>query len=422
MFPVAAGDGLGGEAGQRGQQVVQGLAAGDRRGPTLPAVEQRVDEPAPEQLAAGALGRRLGQVGVAVQLRQQPGVHLAAGGALAVDVVALLAPRGGAGDGVQSTCCRGRCRRRPARPARPPTRVTLAMPPMFWMARRRAGRAQQEVIDQWHQRRALAAGGHVAGAEVGDHRQSGALGDDRRLADLQGRAQVALRAGAVGGGLSVRGDEVHRRTTPRRPGCTRPGRPRRSTRRSARPARTARWRRPRPGRRSARAAPGGRGGCGSRAASPGWPRPHPAISTQGGVHAVGAGAGHQPDDQAGGQRRAAGPAAVRRGIGVTRPPCVTAHSRSSRSPTIARSDPRCCDQQLLGPRGGHAGVVHDQGDLGPAAGLLQQRQRLLLVQAGQAGGRCAPPGPTAWRWWGGRRPSAHRRSCPAARRRWWRWC
>ena len=71
------------------------------------------------------------------------------------------------------------------------------------------GRPEQQVIDQRHQRRALAAGGDVAHAEVADHRSAGALGDHGGLADLQRRAQAARRARAVHGGLAVRADEVH---------------------------------------------------------------------------------------------------------------------------------------------------------------------------------------------------------------------
>src|SRR4051812_14536920 len=71
---VSAGDGLGGEAGERRQQVVERRLSGPRGGAGGPAVEQRVDERTAEGLPAGALGRRMGEVGVLVQLGQEGGV------------------------------------------------------------------------------------------------------------------------------------------------------------------------------------------------------------------------------------------------------------------------------------------------------------------------------------------------------------
>ena len=61
--------------------------------------------------------------------------------------------------------------------------MRFAIPPRF-SARPGPGREQQRV-EQRDQRRALAAGGDVAGAQVGDDGDAGALGDPRGLADLQ---------------------------------------------------------------------------------------------------------------------------------------------------------------------------------------------------------------------------------------------
>src|SRR5450432_2528356 len=69
-------------------------------------------------------------------------------------------------------------------------------------------RPEQQVVDQRHQRRAFAAGGDVAHPEIAHHRTAGALGDDGRLADLQGGAQATGRARVVHGGLTVRADQV----------------------------------------------------------------------------------------------------------------------------------------------------------------------------------------------------------------------
>ena len=63
--------------------------------------------------------------------------------------------------------------------------VILAMPPILSATRVRARMAEQQVIDEGHQRRALAAGGDIARAEIGDHGDAGALGDHGRFADLQ---------------------------------------------------------------------------------------------------------------------------------------------------------------------------------------------------------------------------------------------
>jgi hypothetical protein len=95
------------------------------------------------------------------------------------------------------------------------------MPPMFWMARRGRARAAAGV-DQRHQRRALAAGGHVARAEVGDHGQA-VRSAITAASPICRVAPLCRGARAVGGGLAVRGDEVHVGQRDARPGRTRRG-------------------------------------------------------------------------------------------------------------------------------------------------------------------------------------------------------
>ena len=83
--------------------------------------------------------------------------------------------------------------------------VMLAMPPMLSATRVRRAMAEQQVVDERNQRRALAAGGDVARAEIGDHRDAGALGEHRRFADLQ-----RVGAAFVIDGLAVAADQLHR--------------------------------------------------------------------------------------------------------------------------------------------------------------------------------------------------------------------
>ena len=73
----------------------------------------------------------------------------------------------------------------------------LAMPPMLSAMRRAARMAEEQVIDEGHQGRALTAGGDIARAEIGDHGDAGALGEDGRFAELQrvGAAFVDRRSG-----------------------------------------------------------------------------------------------------------------------------------------------------------------------------------------------------------------------------------
>jgi len=47
-------------------------------------------------------------------------------------------------------------------------------------------------VKRGYERRALAAGGNVAAAEIGDHAHAGQLGEQRRIADL--RRIAPLRA------------------------------------------------------------------------------------------------------------------------------------------------------------------------------------------------------------------------------------
>ena len=60
-----------------------------------------------------------------------------------------------------------------------------------------------------HQRRALAAGGDVAAAEVGDGGDAGAFGDDVAVAELQRERAAVAPLRAVAHGLAVRADRAH---------------------------------------------------------------------------------------------------------------------------------------------------------------------------------------------------------------------
>ena len=83
----------------------------------------------------------------------------------------------------------------------------LAMPPMLSATRLRFAAGEQQVIDEGDERRALAAGGDVAGAEVGDHRDADAFRDHRRFADLQ---RIGFGPAFVIDGLAVAADELQR--------------------------------------------------------------------------------------------------------------------------------------------------------------------------------------------------------------------
>jgi len=70
------------------------------------------------------------------------------------------------------------------------------------------GHGEHRAVKRRHQRRALAAGGHVAAAEVGDHGNAAALGEQRRRPQLHGIAQI----GAVTHRLPMRADRGHVRS------------------------------------------------------------------------------------------------------------------------------------------------------------------------------------------------------------------
>jgi hypothetical protein len=67
---------------------------------------------------------------------------------------------------------------------------------------------EQQEIDERHQGGALASGRDVAGAEVGNHRHAGLLGNHGRFADLQ-----RIRAALVEDGLAMAADQLHRAET-----------------------------------------------------------------------------------------------------------------------------------------------------------------------------------------------------------------
>ena len=73
----------------------------------------------------------------------------------------------------------------------------------------RAG--EQRGVERGHQRRALAAGGHVAGTKIGDHGQARALGHPRGVVDLQRpafRRAVAQRLAVDAGSQNIGGGDA----------------------------------------------------------------------------------------------------------------------------------------------------------------------------------------------------------------------
>jgi hypothetical protein len=64
-------------------------------------------------------------------------------------------------------------------------RVRLLMPPIFRMTRFSVSLANI-LMKRRHQRGAMAAGSHIATAEVGHHVDAGQLGQQRMVANLQG--------------------------------------------------------------------------------------------------------------------------------------------------------------------------------------------------------------------------------------------
>ena len=67
--------------------------------------------------------------------------------------------------------------------------MTFAIPPMFCMARASFGWRSMPQSKYGDERRAMAAGGDVAHAQVADRDDAGALGDDRGLTDRERRAR-----------------------------------------------------------------------------------------------------------------------------------------------------------------------------------------------------------------------------------------
>ena len=74
------------------------------------------------------------------------------------------------------------------------------------------GMPEELIIEKRHQRRAFAAGGHVAGTKIRDGLDARALGDHRRLADLHGARDLAPekldRLAFVENRLPVRADQL----------------------------------------------------------------------------------------------------------------------------------------------------------------------------------------------------------------------
>src|SRR5699024_5324644 len=68
--------------------------------------------------------------------------------------------------------------------------------------------AQQQLVEDGHQRRALTAGGDIARAQVVQHGGGGRLGEAGGVADLQGGVHAPVARDVVVEGLAVEGDQV----------------------------------------------------------------------------------------------------------------------------------------------------------------------------------------------------------------------
>ena len=158
-----------------------------------------------EVLAAGALGRWQGEPGLGPQPCQQRLVHRAAGGERAAGVV------GGAGVALAPGIEQGVGRAGVEAAHRAGARQQGVVADAAEVEHRAVlvRRMQQRGVEGRHQRRALAAGGHIAAAEVAHGGDAGALGDHRAVADLQGEGRLPVRT--VADGLAVRADRRHLR-------------------------------------------------------------------------------------------------------------------------------------------------------------------------------------------------------------------
>jgi hypothetical protein len=153
-----------------------------------------------ELLAAGALRRRQCEPRLIEQAREKSFVDLAARGKTAVGI------EGRAGvaqaPGVEQRVGRAGVEAADLTVAR--QQGVVADPAEVEHGAVLVGGVQQRGMEGRHQRCALAAGGDVAAAEIGDRGDAGALGDHVAVADLQGERRRAMRA--VANGLAVRTD------------------------------------------------------------------------------------------------------------------------------------------------------------------------------------------------------------------------
>ena len=90
------------------------------------------------------------------------------------------------------------------------------MPPRLSTATVATGAAEERAVERRHQRRALAAGGDVAAAEVGDTSMPRELGQQGRRVQLQGVAGAVELARPMAHGLAVAADgrDLRRRRAP----------------------------------------------------------------------------------------------------------------------------------------------------------------------------------------------------------------
>ena len=187
------GDAARGEFEQRRLHRLRVLAAGSIR----------CEPGCVEQIAAGALGRRAREIGLsqhALEQRRESTVPAGRPGAARV----VAACRGAARPTGRAGSCPGRCRSRSPSPWRG-RKVRLAMPPRLSATRSSAGSREYRGVERRRQRRALAAGGDVAAAEIGHHADARQFGEQRRVADLRWCSRAPAGGARSGRGSRWRG-------------------------------------------------------------------------------------------------------------------------------------------------------------------------------------------------------------------------
>ena len=192
----------GGEFGQRRLHVLRPRCR-RRQGTQL-----RIEPASVELVAAGALRRRCGEIGV-----REHGVEQWLGHA------SRARPRAARVEGLAGVCATPEVHQHIARSAVEACRRTVsaqngqvAEATDVQHAQRFARPAEQGAMKRRHQRRALPTGGHIAAAKVGHHGDTGQLGQQRGAVELLRVADAVEFARAVPHRLAVGTDGAHRFT------------------------------------------------------------------------------------------------------------------------------------------------------------------------------------------------------------------